>query len=193
MFPPQSTPDHVENTHASSHRTVVSGLIYRVLSIRKTSVEMVRERRERGDDNGRYKGVRMRKWGKWVAEIRQPNSGDRIWLGSYSTAEEAARAYDAAVLCLRGPSATFNFPTNIPEIPATTDQVLSPMQIREVASRHARRGSPVEPAESVGPGLCEVPSGRSGEVYLGGGENMEECLEGIFSGAYYQTPGVWTV
>jgi hypothetical protein len=155
---------------------------------------MVRERRERGDDSGRYKGVRMRKWGKWVAEIRQPNSRDRIWLGSYNTAEEAARAYDAAVLCLRGPSATFHFPTNIPEIPAMTDQVLSPMQIREVASRHARRGSTVESAERiVGPGLCEVSSGRSGEVYLGGGENMEECLEGIFSGAYYQTPGVWTV
>ncbi|KAJ6758472.1 ETHYLENE-RESPONSIVE TRANSCRIPTION FACTOR ERF042-RELATED [Salix koriyanagi] len=162
-----------------------------VLSIWKTSVEMVRERRERGDDNGRYKGVRMRKWGKWVAEIRQPNSRNRIWLGSYNSADEAARAYDAAVLCLRGPSATFNFPSNMPEIPATTE-VLSPTQIREVASRHARRGSAVELAERiVRPGLCEVPSGITGEVYLGGGENMAEFKDGIFSGAYYQTPGVW--
>ncbi|KAM0000934.1 putative transcription factor AP2-EREBP family [Helianthus debilis subsp. tardiflorus] len=93
-----------------------------------------------GGDNterkGRYKGVRMRKWGKWVAEVRQPNSRDRIWLGSYDTAEEAARAYDAALFCLRGPSAIINFPAHPPDIPTTTD--LSPSQIQVAASRHAR-------------------------------------------------------
>ncbi|KAF9680367.1 hypothetical protein SADUNF_Sadunf06G0113800 [Salix dunnii] len=125
--------------------------------------------RERRDCNGRYRGVRMRKWGKWVAEIRQPNSRNRIWLGSYNTAEEAARAYDAAVFCLRGASATFNFPSNVPEIPSTTE-ILSPAQIREVAFRHARRGSTLEAAERIAEsGSFEGPSGRSGEVYLGGG------------------------
>ncbi|KAL4571807.1 hypothetical protein LXL04_018572 [Taraxacum kok-saghyz] len=85
---------------------------------------------------GRYKGVRMRKWGKWVAEVRQPNSRDRIWLGSYDTAEEAARAYDAALFCLRGPSALINFPTHPPDIPIAAD--LSPSEIQVAASRHAR-------------------------------------------------------
>lgn len=95
-----------------------------------------KEKKLKGD---RYKGVRMRKWGKWVAEVRQPKSRDRIWLGSYDTAEEAARAYDAAVVCLRGPSAVINFPEDPPVIPRDDNhQLLTPSEIQVEASRHAR-------------------------------------------------------
>ncbi|XP_011073438.1 ethylene-responsive transcription factor WIN1-like [Sesamum indicum] len=58
----------------------------------------------------KFRGVRQRHWGSWVSEIRHPLLKRRVWLGTFETAEEAARAYDEAAVLMSGRNAKTNFP-----------------------------------------------------------------------------------
>ncbi|KAF7837552.1 FCS-Like Zinc finger 13-like [Senna tora] len=145
----------------------------------KQSIEKPAER----SDSSKYRGVRKRKWGKWVSEIRLPHSRDRIWLGSYDSAEKAARAFDAAMFCLRGRSGNFNFPDNPPDIAG--GRSMSPTQIQAAAARFAnsepRMDQPVEPVTSDLPMESASPSQSEVTVQTDSEVTQNESFQDLFS------------
>ncbi|OEL32087.1 Ethylene-responsive transcription factor WIN1 [Dichanthelium oligosanthes] len=98
----------------------------------------------------KFRGVRQRHWGSWVSEIRHPLLKRRVWLGTFETAEEAARAYDEAAVLMSGRNAKTNFP-----VPRTATGELAPVP----PARDARGGG-----------------GSSSAAASGGGSNLSQIL-----------------
>ncbi|XP_031119828.1 dehydration-responsive element-binding protein 3-like [Ipomoea triloba] len=165
----------------SSSSEVIFGSTRPVLDSGSADKEPKKMKRSRdsGSKHPVYRGVRMRNWGKWVSEIREPRKKSRIWLGTFPNPEMAARAHDVAALSIKGNSAVLNFPDLAAALPRPAS--LTPRDIQVAAAKAAAM-------EKFDPPSPSPSSSSSSEIDPATSEELSEIVELPRLGTSFDSP-----
>ncbi|KAF8045156.1 hypothetical protein N665_5528s0002 [Sinapis alba] len=101
-------------------------------------------KKSKGTKKTKFVGVRQRPSGKWVAEIKDTTQKIRMWLGTFETAEEAARAYDEAACLLRGSNTRTNFANHFPNNSQLSLKIRNLLHQKQ-SMKHQKQNKPVSP------------------------------------------------
>lgn len=148
--------------------------------------------RRGGPENGNhtFRGVRQRQWGRWVAEIREPRCRTRMWLGTFATAIEAARAYDDAALTYHGPGARLNLPQSQPSANSTATSAVAPHPMSGLArsaSCNVGNYCTSDPREMPGSMLQRTSSGPANLLMRTSSSPAQCAAMAVDSGAMFSS------
>ncbi|KAG8371800.1 hypothetical protein BUALT_Bualt12G0000900 [Buddleja alternifolia] len=143
--------------------------------------------RNKSTSLNKFIGVRQRPSGRWVAEIKDTTQKIRMWLGTFETAEEAARAYDEAACLLRGSNTRTNFITHVSENSPIASRIRNLLNSKKTASpkvkakQHSQESSSTTTSTDINSPSTTADTNTSAESFSS--DKMQDCTQ-LFDDVY---------